>query len=43
MNQVELIKLAEDLNRWLDEMSIKYNLSKSDIQAVLKQLLFGCV
>lgn len=39
MTSEDLIDLAEDFNKWLDEMSEKYGVNKDDIQYLIKQLL----
>ncbi len=39
MNREELISLVEDFNEWLENMAVKYNWNKDDIQALIKQLL----
>ena len=38
-NLRKLVPLGEDLNKWLEEMSKKYNIDKDDIQVIIKQFL----
>ncbi len=39
MDREDLICLAEDFNKWLENMSEKYGANKDDIQALIKQFL----
>lgn len=35
----DLIKLAQDFNKWLEDMSEKYNFDKDDIQELIHYFL----
>lgn len=37
--QQKLLSIAEDFNKWLEDMESKYNMSKDEIQALIKQFL----
>ena len=39
--QQKLISIAEDFDKWLEEMAKKYNMPKDEIQALIKQFLIG--
>lgn len=39
--QQKLISIAEDFDKWLEEMAKKYNMPKDDVQALIKQFLIG--
>ena len=39
MTREDLIDLLEDFNKWISEMSEKYDMDKNDIQALIKQFL----
>ena len=35
----ELVSIAEEFNKWLEDMAEKYGWDKDDIQALVKQFL----
>ena len=35
----ELVSIAEEFNKWLEDMSKKYGWDKDDVQALIKQFL----
>lgn len=39
MTSEDLICLADDFNKWLENMAVKYNWNKDDMQALIKQFL----
>ena len=39
MTKEDLIHIAEDFNKWLEDMAEKYNLDKNDVQDLIKQFL----
>jgi len=39
MTREELIHIAEDFNKWLEETAEKYGLDKDDVQSMIKQFL----
>ena len=41
--QQKLISIAEDFDKWLEEMAKKYNMPKDEIQALIKQFLIGLI
>lgn len=41
MTQVQLIEIAEKLNRWLDDISDEYEIDKTDLQDIIKHFLVG--
>lgn len=41
MTQQQLIDIAEKLNKWLDDISAEYQISKMDLQEIIKQFLIG--
>lgn len=34
-----LVKIAEELNKWLTETAEKFNMDKDDLQSLIKQFL----
>ncbi len=41
MTREQLIEIAEKLNKWLDDISIEYQIDKTDLQDIIKQFLIG--
>lgn len=41
MTQVQLIEIAEKLNKWLDDISAEYQINKMDLQDIIKHFLIG--
>ena len=41
MTQAQLIEIAEKLNKWLDDISVEYRISKTDLQDIIKHFLIG--
>lgn len=41
MTQAQLIEIAEKLNKWLDDISDEYQISKTDLQDIIKHFLIG--
>ena len=41
MTQVQLIEIAEKLNKWLDDISVEYQINKMDLQDIIKHFLIG--
>lgn len=41
MTQAQLIEIAEKLNKWLDDISAEYHISKTDLQDIIKHFLIG--
>ena len=39
MTREEVINIAEEFNKWLEDMAEKYGCYKDDIQALIKQFL----
>lgn len=39
MTREDLISLVEDFNEWLENMAVKYNWDKDEIQYLIKQFL----
>lgn len=39
MRNEELLCIAEEFNKWLEDMAEKYKLDKDDIQSLIKQFL----
>lgn len=39
MTSKEILGLAEDFNKWLEDMAEKYRQDKDDIQELVKQFL----
>ena len=37
----QLIEIAERLNEWLDDISAEYQISKTELQTIIKQVLIG--
>ena len=35
----ELVSIAEEFNKWLEDMATKYRWDKDDVQALVKQFL----
>ncbi len=35
----ELVSIAEEFNKWLEDMAKKYGWDKDDVQALVKQFL----
>lgn len=38
---IEIIEIAEKLNKWLEDTSAEYGICKDDLQYIIKQLLIG--
>ena len=41
MTREQLIEIAEKLNKWLDDISVEYQIDKTDLQDIIKQFLIG--
>ena len=41
MTREQLIEIAEKLNKWLDDISVEYQIDKTDLQSIIKQFLIG--
>lgn len=39
MTKEQLIEIAEKFNMWLDDMSVEYQIDKTDLQEIIKQFL----
>lgn len=39
MTEEQLLHIAKDFNKWLEDMSEKYNWDKDEVQALIKQFL----
>ena len=39
MTREKAISIAEEFNKWLDDMAKKYECTKNDVQALIKQVL----
>ena len=41
MTQAQLIEIAKELNKWLDDMSTRYQIDKMDLQDIIKCFLIS--
>ncbi len=41
MTREQLIEIAEKLNKWLDDISVEYQIDKMVLQDIIKQFLIG--
>lgn len=41
MSTDQLIEIAEKFNKWLNEISDEYQISKDDLQDIIKSFLIG--
>ncbi len=41
MTVAELIDIAEKFNKWLDDTSSEYKMTKGDLQEIIKHFLIG--
>lgn len=41
MTGEQLIDIAEQFNKWLDDISTEYHIDKTELQDIIKQFLIG--
>lgn len=41
MTREQLIEIAEKLDKWFEDISSEYGISKNDLQYIIKQFLIG--
>lgn len=41
MTKEQLIEIAEKLDKWLDDISVEYQIAKMDLQDIIKRFLIG--
>ena len=41
MTREQLIEIVEKLDKWLEDTSFYYHISKDELQNIIKQLLIG--
>lgn len=41
MTQVQLIEIVEKLDKWFDDISAEYQIDKTYLQDIIKNLLIG--